>query len=349
MTISRTIVDHVRSQGQGVITADAPADDRFGPADSILDLGIREAICVPLQGRHATLGVLYVDSRATIDVSAPTGLKTRFTPDHLKLMVAIGHQAGLAIENTKLYTAKVEAERLAAVGLTIATLSHHIKNILQGLKGGGYLVEMGLNDKDEALIRRGWVIVERNQGKIFNLVMDMLSYSKDREPALEIANLNETVADVIELMQSRAEELSVALEWQPGADVPPIPIDTDGIHRAALNIVTNAIDAAEGVDGGGRVVVSTSWDTIRQLALVTVDDNGPGIPVESLGSIFEVFSSTKGARGTGLGLPVSQKIAREHGGSIVVESTVGHGSKFVIELPVKPADGRAGDGHQTMS
>ena len=350
LTISRTIVDHVRSQGQGVITADAPTDDRFGPADSILDLGIREAICVPLSGRHATLGVLYVDSRATLDATAPAGVKARFNSDQLKLMVAIGHQAGLAIENTQLYTAKVEAERLAAIGQTIATLSHHIKNILQGLKGGGYLIDMGLNDKDEDLIRRGWAIAERNQGKIYNLVMDMLSFSKEREPAVEISDLNETVADVVELMRSRGQDLGVAIDWRPSGEIPPIPIDPDGIHRAVLNIVTNAIDAAEGVDGGGRVAVSTSWDDAGRVARIRVVDNGPGIPPETIGTIFDVFSSTKGARGTGLGLPVSKKIAEEHGGAIVVESSPGQGATFTIELPVgRTEEDSAVDGLGTMS
>ena len=116
---------------------------------------------------------------------------------------------------------------------------------------------MGLNEKDEAIVRRGWTIVEKNQAKIYNLVMDMLSFSKDREPALEPADLNETVGDVVELMQSRAEELGVALAWTPGADLPRVMIDPDGIHRAVLNIVTNAIDASEGapdapVDGRDR-------------------------------------------------------------------------------------------------
>ncbi|HEY2156256.1 MAG TPA: FHA domain-containing protein, partial [Isosphaeraceae bacterium] len=162
VTISRTIVDHVLSEGQGVITSDAPADSRFGPAQSIVDYGIREAMCVPVRGRHATLGVLYVDALAPLDATAPGGMRLRFSSDHLKLMVALGHQAGLAIENTELYQAKVQAERLAAVGQTIATLSHHIKNILQGLRGGGYLVEMGLDGKDEPTIRKGWAIVEKN-------------------------------------------------------------------------------------------------------------------------------------------------------------------------------------------
>ena len=348
LTISRTIVEHVLSQGQGVITSDAPADRRFGPAQSIVDLGIREAMCVPIQGRHATLGVLYVDALAPLDVTAPDGARNRFSNDHLKLMVALGHQAGLAIENTALYQAKVQAERLAAVGQTIATLSHHIKNILQGLRGGGYLIEMGLDGKDEQIIRRGWTIVEKNQAKIYNLVMDMLSFSKEREPALEPADLNATVTEVVELMQSRAKELNVSLAWTPAPDLPEILIDTDGIHRAVLNIVTNAIDAAESAEGG-RVDVSTSWDEGFAVARVVVADNGVGIPEGEVESIFQVFASTKGARGTGLGLPVSQKIVREHGGKIVVTSESGTGSTFTIELPLKRPEAREGDAFQTMS
>jgi signal transduction histidine kinase/pSer/pThr/pTyr-binding forkhead associated (FHA) protein len=348
LTISRTIVDHVLSQGQGVITSDAPKDKRFGPAQSIVEYGIREAMCVPIQGRHATLGVLYVDALAALDATAPGGRRSRFSNDHLKLMVALGHQAGLAIENTELYQAKVQAERLAAVGQTIATLSHHIKNILQGLRGGGYLVEMGLDGKDDEMVRKGWAIVEKNQAKIYNLVMDMLSYSKEREPALEPADLNETVADVVELMQSRAGELNVALEWKPAAGMPEILLDAEGIHRAVLNILTNAIDAAESVEGG-RVVVSTSWDDDFAVARVVVADNGVGIPESERESIFQVFASTKGARGTGLGLSVSQKIVREHGGKISVVSEPGKGSTFTIELPLKRPEGREEDAFGTTS
>ena len=346
MTISRTIIDHVLEQGQGVITSDAPADARFSPAQSIVDYGIREAICVPVQGRHVTLGVLYADIRSGgTSPLADLGMgkaapRRHFSQDHLMLMVAIGHQAGLAIENTVFYQDKLQAERLAAVGQTIATLSHHIKNILQGIRGGSYLIDMGLNEKDEAIVRRGWTIVEKNQNKIYNMVMDMLSFSKDREPALEPGDLNATMADVVELMQSRAEELGVTLDWEPAADLPEILFDSDGIHRAVLNIVTNAIDASEGGDAP-RVVVSTSWDAEAATARITVTDNGVGIEESELASIFQIFASSKGSRGTGLGLPVSRKIVLEHGGKISVTSQVGQGSRFVIELPLKRPDPKA--------
>jgi signal transduction histidine kinase len=142
------------------------------------------------------------------------------------------------------------------------------------------------------------------------------------------------VSDVVELMQSRAKELNVELAWQPGTDLAEVLIDPDGIHRAVLNIVTNAIDAAEGV-ANARVTVSTARDTADEVARITVADNGIGIKEAEIASIFQVFASTKGARGTGLGLPVSQKIVREHGGKIVVTSRPGQGSQFVIEVPMK--------------
>lgn len=351
LQISQTIVDFVRTQGQGVITTDAPHDKRFGPAASIVSSGIVEAICVPIQGRHTTLGVLYADtltnSEADLDLARrPAATRHRFTPDHLMLMVAIGHQAGLAIENTRFYQEKVQAERLAAVGQTIATLSHHVKNILQGIRGGSYLIDMGLNQKDEQIVRRGWGIVEKNQGRIYNLVMDMLSFSKDREPVLEECDLNQVVADVIELIQPRAAELGVELIWKPGPDFPPVLIDPESMHRAILNIVTNALDAAEDRERA-RAEVSTDWDETHGVARISVSDNGVGIAPEDVAGIFQIFTSGKGGRGTGLGLPVSRKIVREHGGDVRVSSKPGKGSKFVLELPMRKQP--ENDGLQTMS
>jgi signal transduction histidine kinase len=144
-------------------------------------------------------------------------------------------------------------------------------------------------------------------------------------------------------MQSRAAELHVALAWTPGCDLPQVLIDPDGIHRAVLNIVTNAIDAAENVEGA-CVTIATAYDAGNELAQITVADNGVGISESDLASIFQVFASTKGARGTGLGLPVSQKIVREHGGKIVVTSKPGQGSQFVVELPMRRTEPGKGSG-----
>jgi signal transduction histidine kinase len=231
----------------------------------------------------------------------------------------------------------VQAERLAAMGQTIATLSHHIKNILQGIRGGSYLIEEGLKGEDNEVVRKGWSIVDKNQEKISNLVMDMLTFSKDRDPDLVASDLNELVADVVELMTVRAKEADVALEFQPAASMPEFMFDPELLHRAILNVVTNAIDACEHSEAG-RVVVSTGLSDDAATLQIIVADSGAGIEEADVKRIFSVFESRKGARGTGLGLPVSQKILHEHGGKILVESKVGEGSRFILTLPaVTPA------------
>jgi signal transduction histidine kinase len=284
-----------------------------------------------MQGRYDVVGVIYIDT-LTPAHRAITNAPRQFREEHLKLMVAIGHQAALAVEDTMYYSAMVQAERLAAIGQTIAMLSHHIKNILQGIRGGSYLIEMGLSDHDENVMRKGWQIVEKNQNKISTMVMDMLSFSKEREPELAPADLNEVVADVVELLEPRAKELNVALTWTPDDSLPTIQFDSEAIHRAVLNVGTNAIDACEG-RANGKVEVSTKYLADRSLAQVTIADNGVGMTAEQLPTIFQAFVSGKGARGTGLGLPVSQKIIKEHGGRILVESEPEQGSRFTLEFP----------------
>jgi signal transduction histidine kinase len=257
---------------------------------------------------------------------------TKFNDEHLKLMVAIAHQAALAVEDTSYYSAMVQAERLAAMGQTIATLSHHVKNILQGIRGGSFLIDEGLKRDDNEAVRRGWRIVEKNQEKISSLVMDMLAFSKPREPEPIGSDWNELAADVVELMQSRAKEANVELAFKPAADIPELIFDPELLHRAVLNVVTNAIDACEKIEPG-RVTVSTQYSPETQRVSIVVLDNGEGIAPDDIKKIFSVFESRKGARGTGLGLPVSQKIIREHGGEIQVSSTLGAGSRFTLEIP----------------
>jgi signal transduction histidine kinase len=248
-------------------------------------------------------------------------------------MIAIAHQAALAVEDTRYYSAMVQAERLAAIGQTIATLSHHIKNILQGIRGGSYLIEMGLKDHDDDILRKGWNIVERNQNRISALVLDMLTFSKEREPDLSVANLNMVVSEVVELLRVRADEAQVELLWRPGTPMPSLVFDPEAIHRAVLNVVTNAIDAVGDRSTPGRVEVATEFSPQRQLVRITVDDNGPGIPADQMEHLFSPFVASKKSHGTGLGLPVSQKILNEHGGRIAVDSQPERGCRFKLEMP----------------
>ncbi|GAB4137860.1 ATP-binding protein [Thermopirellula anaerolimosa] len=350
LVISKTILDYVRERNEGVLTSDARHDQRWDSGASIVQAGIREAICVPMKGRYDVVGVIYIDTSLSPQDILARGATNKFTQDHLMLMVAIAHQAALAVEDTHYYSAMVQAERLAAIGQTIAMLSHHVKNILQGIRGGSYLIEMGLNRHDEELIRKGWTIVEKNQNKISGLVMDMLTFSKEREPDLQVADIGQVVHDVVELMQQRAAEFDVQLVLDAVDEIPKLVFDPEGLHRAVLNLVTNAIDAVAEKAEDRRVRVTLSYAPEASLVRIQVADNGAGIPPELMDKIFSPFvSQKKGSKGTGLGLPVSHKIVQEHGGRITVQSDPETGTTFVIELPAVLPQETPGESHGEAS
>ena len=335
MQISRTILDYVLDHHEGVLTSDAQEDDRFAAGNSVVRTGVREAICVPMRGRYGTVGLIYVDTTTPMIEAIEKGQR-RFSDDHLKLMIAIGHQAALAVEDTTYYSAMLQSERLAATGQAIATVSHHIKNILQGVRGGSYLVEMGLDGDNLAMVQKGWDIVRRNQNKIASLVMDMLSFSKEREPDPEPTNLAALIDDIVETVQQRADESGATIDWQAPTGLPLLMFDPAGMSRAVLNVVTNALDAVEGRPDA-IVTVAADIDPDAKLVRITVTDNGEGMAPDTLADIFNLFVSSKGAKGTGLGLTVSRKILREHGGDIQATSTLGEGSTFVLEFPLRLA------------
>lgn len=347
ISISSTILDYVLDRAEGVRTSDATDDSRFDAAASIVQGGVREALCVPLQGRYDIVGALYIDTYTSPGQIVRRGKTHRFNDEHLRLITAIGHQAALAIEDTFYYSALLQSERLAAMGQTIATLSHHVKNILQGIRGGSYLIEAGLKRDDTDAVRRGWGMVDRNQERISNLVMDMLTFSKEREPQRIDADLNETAADVVELMSSRASDAGVQLSLKMKEEMPLASFDPDAMHQAILNLVTNAIDAVKGehepelheqtdddaLAPVGEVQVETGYDD--QVGwYIDVIDNGAGVSPEDRQKIFSLFESNKGARGTGLGLPVSAKILKEHQGEILIlDPPSGTGCCFRLRLP----------------
>ena len=333
--VSHTVVEHVLREKQGVLLGDASVDERFEKGESIARHKIREVICVPMKGRHETVGVLFVDtySRQTSD-GAEQPMK--FSDDHLTLAIAVAHQAALAIEETQHYQAMLQSERLAAVGQTIAALSHHIKNIMQGVRFGSDMVRIGLKETDHELLAKGWRLVEKNQARIDHLILDMLSYSKDREPAFDSVDLHMLIREVLEIVQGRAEEAEVSIRLLFDDAVPTVQCDIDGIHRALLNLVSNAIDALNDIETDEQriIEVATQWITAEKVVEIVIHDNGPGIPAEAQADIFKPFVSTKGSRGTGLGLPVSRKIIQEHGGDILLESTPGDGTTFRVRLPI---------------
>ncbi len=227
---------------------------------------------------------------------------------------------------------KIEAERMAAVGQTVAGLAHGIKNILMGVEGGIYVMESGMRKGQMDRVDRGVQMLKRNVEKISSLVKNLLSFSKGREPHVTLVDPNAPAREVLELYSALARQAGVALEGVLQEGLTPAAMDAEGIHACLTNLVSNAVDAclvSERKDR--RVIVATSE---AEGALVyEVADNGCGMDYEVKKRIFTTFFTTKGAGGTGLGLLTSRKIVQEHGGKILVESGPDKGTRFHIVLP----------------
>jgi signal transduction histidine kinase len=327
---SRTIINHVLNNGEGVLSSNAMTDHRFSKGRSVHNMGIRSALCVPIKARKLVekggddiIGVIYIDSSVK---------NYTYAPDQLRLLTAIGLQAGLAIQNSKLFQQGLQAERLAAVGETTAALSHSIKNILQALRGGADVVEMGFKSSNLVQAGKGWRIVDRNLQKIFNLTMNLLAYSRPREPRIVNVQPRKLIEECLELVAAGANEKGVMAISDCDRDVPPVPLDPDGMHQVILNLLSNALDAVEPNKGLIRVV--GKYLEMSNELVIEVVDNGAGIPPSMMKHMFELFHSTKGNRGTGLGLAVAKKIVEEHDGTIGVKSNPGEGTTFTVRIPV---------------
>jgi len=335
LVISRRILDYVIDKGEGVVSTNASRDDRWEASESIVGNRVNEAICVPLTGRYGMVGVIYIDT-AVPDQGALLGKYIRvFTNDHLRMLAAIGHQTALALEDTYYYQAMLQSEKLAAMGQTATSIAHYIKNMLQGIRGGAFVVEEGLQQEDYNAICKGWDIVKRNQDRISGLVLDMLSYAKDRQPECNSGSLQEIVSEVVSMLLPRASEVGVVLKIDTSTELEDVWIDVDGIHRALWNVISNSLDATSNVEGA---VVKVSLFQRDAVQFIRVEDQGIGIAKENLERIFVAFFSDKGGGGTGLGLAVSRKILREHNGDLTVTSVLGEGSVFELSIPVIKPD-----------
>jgi PAS domain S-box-containing protein len=235
-------------------------------------------------------------------------------------------------ELKKLESEKLENERLAAVGQTVAQLAHGIKNILTGLAGGMYAIKSGMKSGKEERITKGWEMLERNTERITTLVKGFLSYSKKHVPKMEEIDPRELAREVFSLYYAGALKSGVTLVLDADEAVPAATMDPSDIHTCLANLVSNAIDACKtsGKEECGVIFRVKQGD---DSTIFEVEDTGCGMTPDIRDKVFNSFFTTKGLGGTGLGLLVTKKIVREHGGHIDVESEPGEGSRFRLEIP----------------
>ena len=229
----------------------------------------------------------------------------------------------------------LEAERLAAVGQTVTDLSHAIKNIAGGLKGGTFVLEKGIELSHQEYLMQGWEMIKGNVDKITNLSLDLLNYAKGTEPKYQLADPNQPAREVVHLMAPLAKEQGIDMSADLERGLEKISFDPELIHRCLLNLVTNAIDACKSEEPGNQIkkVTIRSRKQLNWGVEYQVVDNGSGMNNEIKKKIFQRFFSTKGSAGTGIGLMATKKIIDAHQGVIRVKSDENVGSEFIIRIP----------------
>jgi len=231
----------------------------------------------------------------------------------------------------------LKAERLAASGQTVSGMAHCIKNILHGFKGGSYLVNVGIDKNNTDKLKNGWQMLQRNITRTSDLVLDLLSYSKEREPEYEACAPNTIADDVCELLKESASDYHIEIVKNYSTSIGDVLMDGRTLYRSLMNLVSNAIDACifdESLKKKYHVHVTTALEP-NGFVRFEVQDNGSGMSPEVKDKLFTSFFSTKGAKGTGLGLLVTHKLIEEHQGTIDVTSQEGQGTTFIIRLPYR--------------
>jgi len=223
--------------------------------------------------------------------------------------------------------------QLESIGLLIGSISHGLKGLLNGLNGGIYLVNKGLEAGNQARVHQGWEIVQRNIDRIRSMVLDILYYAKDREPGHALLSAGGVLDQVREQLSHRARELAVdvAVELDPAAG--EFEGDEKALRAMLVNLGENALDACrlDRKKSGHRVALRASGSDGH--VRFEVEDNGIGMEQETREKAFTLFFSSKGSEGTGLGLFIANRIAKAHGGGIRLESEVDIGTKFIVTLP----------------
>ncbi|MBT3295032.1 MAG: FHA domain-containing protein [Verrucomicrobia bacterium] len=322
--LSDTALERAFKNREALLCRDTGDDGHFSAAQSIVDLGIRSIMIAPLVYRDQVYGAIYLDA-----IRRAAG----FSSADLKLLGIAAADVAAALAHAELHRHVVQNERMAAMGETATGLSHCIKNILQGVKTGSYVVDQGLEMQDLGMIDTGWQVIKRKNDFMEKLVWDLLTLSKPREAEFAPTDLNALCEEMCDVGAHDESGNDVSVIFKADPDLPAVMLDAKGFRRCLLNLVTNAMDACS--KAGGEVRVETDGGTGDDPICVTIHDNGCGMSDATQAKLFTMFFSTKGAKGTGLGLPVTKKIIEEHGGQLDVSSIEGRGTTFTISLPIE--------------
>jgi len=311
---------------EGVVSSELGSGESFTESASMIESGISEVICVPICGRAYVLGLIYIDK-----LGKENSEDLCFGEDHLKLLHTIAHQTAVAIENEDYYATILEKERMLAIGETAEKLSHRIKNILQSINGGAFLVDDGLEKSDISTVEKGWSIVKRNQERISRLVLDMMSVNNDYVADKKLFCIVDMLDRAIENQRAEAKSLGVEIDYVCGIRPMEVVGDRRSLQDAIEYVIAEAVKNSRSVDDAK---VSVHLESNLELIEVFVKSAEADVEDKSEESSYksEIFSAAKEFF-PGLELSASQKILRGHDGNVDISNERSH-EKYRIWFPV---------------
>ena len=320
--VSRTVLQQVVDDQVAIVSQNAQDDARFDNTESFSIEDINSFVCVPLIQHDRVIGAIYLDTNDYLDP---------FTANDMEFSAAVANELALSIDNCRLQREAINNEKTSAIGLTVTHLAHNIKNLLTVNRSALDILNDQLNSSDDENIKKTWQLVHQGFERIADLTADMLDYTQSSADTAASIDVNAAVVAEYELFKDSLTAAGIEVDLQLAPNLPPWELNESLLQRAILNLVVNAKDALEGKEDG-RIRISTQMDESAQL-LIRVEDNGCGIGKGILNDIFELFYTTKGMDGSGVGLSMIQKFVESSGGKVKVTSQVGAGSIFTLVFP----------------
>lgn len=289
---------------------------------------MRAGVCIPLLGGDRVLGFLnLLDDRVS----------EAFSSDEIARMLEVAEQAAITVENSRLYERMKERDRLAALGEMAAGLAHEIRNPLGAIKGAVQILEPGGGGEGEDELM---TVILDEVDRLDSVVSQFLEYARPLRSSFSPANLNEVLRRTVKLLAGHGLSESVDVKLELEENLPWVNCDADQLKQVFINL---ALNAGQAMPSGGTLSIQTrrsrdEWrlgdDGPRQAGQVEIvfADTGKGISEEVRQNLFIPFYTTR-EKGSGLGLAISQRIVKNHGGSIDVKSRMGEGTQFVLRLP----------------
>ena len=232
----------------------------------------------------------------------------------------------------------IRSEKEAAIGRAVTHIQHSIKNMLNTLRGGLYVMQVGIKKSQRDYIDEGGVMIEEGLARISDLSLSMLKYAREWKIEPEAVDLGALVAKIKVAIGITAKESGVKLCIEVEDAMPVVHCDPRLIHMVLMDIASNALDACAMKDYDApeepALFIRVGQNAGAEQAVVEVQDNGVGMTAEVVEHVFTPFFSTKKKTGTGLGLALTARIIDLHGGEIAVESEPDEGATFRVTLPL---------------